>query len=58
MEQKKIARFPTGFFQQKRPTITASEALKNVIPFEWSKKSEKEENAKEKKTKRKTSQFD
>ena len=35
MEKKDITKFPKGFFQLKRPTITTSEALKDVIPFEW-----------------------
>ena len=35
MEKKDITKFSKGFFQLKRPTITTSEALKDVIPFEW-----------------------
>ncbi len=35
MEKKEITKFPKGFFQLKRPTITTSEALKDVIPFKW-----------------------
>ena len=35
MEKKEITKFPKGFFQLKRPTITTSEALKGVIPLEW-----------------------
>ena len=35
MEKKEIIKFPKGFFQSKRPTITTSEALKDVIPFKW-----------------------
>ena len=37
MEQKQKITFPKGLFQLKRPTITASEALKDVEPFKWSK---------------------
>ncbi len=35
MGKKEITKFPKGFFQLKRPTITISEALKDVIPIEW-----------------------
>ena len=45
MEKKEITKFPKGFFQLKRPTITTSEALKDVIPFKW------EENHKKQTTK-------
>ena len=41
MEKKKVTKFPKGFFQKKRPTITASEALKNTIPVEWKNNSNK-----------------
>ena len=41
MEKKEITKFPKGFFQLKRPTITTSEALKDVIPFKWEEKSKK-----------------
>ncbi|MBQ9071644.1 MAG: hypothetical protein IJY25_00605 [Bacilli bacterium] len=37
MEKKKRPTFPKGFFTKSRPTITTKEALKDVIPFEWSK---------------------
>lgn len=48
MEKKKITTFPKGFFQKKRPTITTSEALKDVIPFQWEKSfKEKKENKKQ-----------
>lgn len=32
---KEITKFPKGFFQKDRPTLTAQEALKDVIPIEW-----------------------
>ena len=38
MEKKNISKFPKGFFQMERPTITASESLKNVKPIEWNEK--------------------
>ena len=38
MEEKKKPNFPKGFFTKPRPTISAKEALKDVIPFEWSEK--------------------
>ena len=37
MDKKKRPTFPKGFFTKPRPTITAKETLKDVIPFEWSK---------------------
>ena len=37
MEQKKKITFPKGFFTKPRPIMTASEALKDVEPFKWSK---------------------
>ena len=37
MEQKKKITFPKGFFTKPRPTMTSSEALKDVEPFKWSK---------------------
>lgn len=37
MKQKKRPTFPKGFFTKPRPTITTKEALKDVIPFKWSK---------------------
>lgn len=40
MEKKKITEFPKGFFQIKRKVITASEALRDTIPFEWEEKKE------------------
>jgi hypothetical protein len=41
MEKKNIPKFPKGFFQETRPTITAGEALQKVKPFEWSSKKRK-----------------
>ncbi len=35
MEKDNITKFPKVFFQLKRPTITASKALKDVIPIKW-----------------------
>ena len=35
MAKKSITKFPEGFFQQKRPIISAGEALKELKPFEW-----------------------
>ncbi len=35
MKKKEITKFPKGFFQLKRPTITASEALQDIIPLKW-----------------------
>ena len=35
MAKKNITKFPEGFFQQKRPIISAGEALKGLKPFEW-----------------------
>ena len=35
MSKKSIAKFPEGFFQQKRPILNASEVLKDLKPFEW-----------------------
>lgn len=35
MSKKNITKFPEGFFQQKRPIISAGEALKGLKPFEW-----------------------
>lgn len=37
MEQKERPIFPKGFFTKPRPTITTKDALKDVIPFKWSK---------------------
>ncbi len=36
MVKKNRPKFPKGFFSQPRPTISLKEALKDVIPFEWS----------------------
>ena len=36
LEKKKIPEFPKGFFTQPRPTISMKEALKDVVPIEWS----------------------
>ena len=38
MKKRNTIKFPKGFFQLKRPTITASKALKDVIPIKWDKK--------------------
>ena len=46
MEKKSITKFPAGFFQLKRRTITASEALKDEIPFKWEKSSKVKEKKK------------
>lgn len=35
---KNVTKFPKGFFQKDRSTLTAQEALKDVIPVEWVKK--------------------
>lgn len=35
MVKKNITKFPEGFFQQKRPIISAGEAVKGLKPFEW-----------------------
>ena len=35
MAKKNITKFPEGFFQQKRPIISAGEAVKGLKPFEW-----------------------
>ena len=35
--ERKEPKFPKGFFTQPRPTISNKEALKEIIPFEWSK---------------------
>ncbi len=48
MNEKNITKFPKGFFQLERPTITASEALKDAIPIEWKEETE-EKNSKKKK---------
>lgn len=37
MTHKERPNFPKGFFTKPRPTITTKEALKDVIPFQWSK---------------------
>ncbi len=37
MEKKERPKFPKGFFEQPRPTISAKEALKDVIPVKWTK---------------------
>lgn len=37
MEKKERPKFPKNFFTQSRPTVSMKEALKDVIPFEWSK---------------------
>lgn len=35
MAKKSITKFPKCFFQQKRPIISAGEAVKGLKPFEW-----------------------
>ena len=35
MKKEHKIKFPKGFFQLKRTTITTSEALKDVIPIKW-----------------------
>lgn len=37
MEKKDIHKFPKGFFTQPRPSVSSKEALKDAIPFKWSK---------------------
>lgn len=37
MEKKESSRFPKGFFKQPRPTTSMKEAIKDDVPFEWSK---------------------
>ena len=37
MIRKERTTFPKGFFTKERPTITTKEALKDVVPFKWSK---------------------
>lgn len=37
MKKKERPKFPKGFFEKSRPTISTEEALKDVIPVEWSK---------------------
>ncbi len=44
MKKRNITKFPKGFFQLKRPTITASEALKDVIPIKWDNVEKKRKN--------------
>ena len=41
MERKNKIKIPKAFFQTERPTITSSEALKDVIAVEWVDKKEK-----------------
>ena len=36
MEKKESPKFPKGFFTQPRPTISIKEALRDIVPFEWS----------------------
>lgn len=35
MKKKEITKFPQGFFQIKRPTVSLEEALEDVIPLKW-----------------------
>lgn len=37
MKKKERPKFPKGFFKKSRPIIGTKEALKDVIPVEWSK---------------------
>lgn len=37
MDKKERPKFPKGFFTQSRPTISTKEALKDIVPIEWSK---------------------
>ncbi len=37
MFKKEKPNFPKGFFTKPRPTVTTKDALKDIIPFEWSK---------------------
>lgn len=37
MEKNVKQLLPKGFFSQSRPTISAKEALKDVIPIKWTK---------------------
>ena len=36
LEKKKRLEFPKGFFTQPRPTVNMKEALKDIVPIEWS----------------------
>ena len=36
-ERKKFSKFPKDFWKKERKIISTKEALKDVIPFEWSK---------------------
>lgn len=44
MERKNKVKIPKGFFSIVRPTISTKEALKDVIPIEWSNKTKKNAN--------------
>ena len=35
MKRKNKVKIPKGFFQIERPTVSAKEALEDVIPVEW-----------------------
>lgn len=48
MKKKEVTKFPKGFFQKERPTITASEALKDVTPINWIEDSKSKTTIKEK----------
>lgn len=37
MKRKERPKFPIGFFEQPRPTISSEEALKDIIPVQWTK---------------------
>ena len=42
MGSKKISKFPKGFFQKERKTISMQEALKDVIPIDLGKQKDKD----------------
>ena len=37
MKKSEKSKFPEDFFTQSRPKISSKEALKDVVPFNWSK---------------------
>lgn len=36
--ERRISRFPDGFFTKERKVITTKESLKDIIPVEWIKR--------------------
>lgn len=36
MQKKECSKFPKGFFNKPRNTISMKEALSSVVPFKWS----------------------